>query len=251
MSRLQELSVSLLTQELYNDVLSERPAPEGVAGEDSVVSTPVGTPRPLSRGPSTTSASNRRRSRSSSSSFAGAVLSGVRLCCSCFRSKRTEDPTGVSGLKSATKKNKKSKKAARRTKQQQHQQGDKNRAMTYIDTDRRRDAQLRARLQSSKRYAAYLKECNAALLARLTSAEGKGLIKQMAKDEEKSVPEVVELLVKGLQEQAIREYIKRVKAKDAELGESSSGSGDKRRPNAEEGRDAGVVGQDDVAAPAP
>eukprot|EP00750_Incisomonas_marina_P014177 INCI17613.11.p1 GENE.INCI17613.11~~INCI17613.11.p1 ORF type:complete len:251 (-),score=47.55 INCI17613.11:141-893(-) len=247
MSRLQDLSVSLLTQELYNDVLSERPAPEGVAGEDSVVSTPVGTPRPLSRGPPATT--KRRSGRSSSSpsstSFAGAVLSGVRLCCSCFRSKHTGELTeqkNVMGRKNNNKKKKKKEKKKIRGKMSKSQLADKSRTVTYIDTDRRRDAQLRARLQSSKRYAAYLKECNEALLARLTSTEGKALIKQMAKDEEKSVPEVVELLVKGLQEQAIREYIKRVKSKDDGLAELSDPGNKHDAVNGQ----TGVAEQDDA-----
>ena len=193
MNRLHELNESLLTQEdLFNDLLTDRPEPEefGLHADVADVNLDEGPPRRFKR----------------RSSFAQSVIGGLSLCCACFRSKQIEQnprPRAHNGGQDDS---------------------DKDRVTTYVkpESRKKRNKELRAKLLKSKKYAAYIKQCNDALLARLTSEEGKAMVKQMAKDEEKTVPQVVETLVKGLQEHAIREYIKSVQAKERGTPESSA-----------------------------
>jgi hypothetical protein len=226
MSGTAELEESLLG-EFFDHVLADRPAPDDLgltlAGDDVDLDAAVAASSSQPRRLRAVSRSARRRSANASGSC-------LLLCCACFRRKHTKTPPPTTKKGKRLSKGKASQRGSADLRADVGGGGgggddddgvDKERTITYIDTksgkqDRRHQEQLlRARLLKSKRYAAYIKDCHAGLHARLTSVEGKKLIRKIAEDESKPVAEVVASLVKGLQEHAIRQYIKRLQTKEA------------------------------------
>ena len=209
MSGTAELEESLLAHgEFFDDVLADRPAPVDLGLAISVDDVD------LDAEPSAAGASQLRRLRTASTRRRATTVgrSFFQMCRACFRRKLTAAPP--------TKASKRLSKGKAGNSTDQKGGGDEKegRAITYIDAkagkhDRKHSEQLlRARLLKSKRFAAYITDCHAGLHARLTSAEGKQLIRTIAEDEKKPVADVVTSLVKGLQEHAIRHYIKRLQA---------------------------------------